>query len=186
MTRTRLPTVSETFPIGCADPLRGPLAVAHKGCAARPAAPLANRAARLLQTPALLRGTIMELTLPWPTTTGEALAFASAVAAILAGLAALVLPGISAGLTGEPRDRAAAAAALRAASGFPIGLGIAAVMLAQPLLYLALGAGWLFAAVGRAAALAADRTAYGLGLLRLALDILFAVLPLAYAFGYLP
>ncbi|MFN3548442.1 MAG: DUF4345 domain-containing protein [Mesorhizobium sp.] len=128
----------------------------------------------------------MELTLPWPTTTGEALAFASAVAAILAGLAALILPGIWAGLTGEPRDRAVAASALRAASGFPIGLGIAAIMLAQPLLYLALGAGWLFSAIGRAAALAFDRTAWGMGLVRLALDILLAALPLAHAFGYLP
>ena len=128
----------------------------------------------------------MELTLPWPTTTGEALAFASAACAILAGVAALILPGIWAGLTGEPRDRAAASSALRAASGFPIGLGIAAIMLAQPLLYLAVGAGWLFAAIGRAAALAADRTALGMGLLRLALDILLAALPLAYAFGYLP
>ncbi len=127
----------------------------------------------------------MELTLPWPTTTGEALAFASAAAAILAGLAALILPGLWGGLTGEPRDRATASAALRAASGFPIGLGIVAILLAQPLLYLAVGAGWFFCAVGRAAALAADRTAYGLGLLRLALDILLAALPLAYAFGYL-
>lgn len=128
----------------------------------------------------------MELTLPWPTTNGEALAFASALAAILAGLAALILPGIWAGLTGEPRDRATASSALRAASGFPIGLGIAAIMLAQPLLYLALGAGWLFAAIGRAAALAADRAAWGMGLVRLALDILLAALPLAHAFGYLP
>ncbi|WP_187968845.1 DUF4345 domain-containing protein [Aquibium microcysteis] len=128
----------------------------------------------------------MDLTLPWPTTTGETLAFASAVCAILAGLAALVLPGLWAGLTGEPRDRAAASAALRAASGFPIGLGIAAILLAQPLLYVALGAGWLFAALGRTVALAADRTAWGLGFLRLALDLLLAVLPLAYAFGYLP
>ena len=128
----------------------------------------------------------MELTLPWPTTTGEALAFASAACAILAGLAALGLPGIWTGLTGEPRDRAAAASALRAAAGFPIGLGVAAIMLAQPLLYLAVGAGWLFAAIGRAVALATDRTAYGMGLVRLALDLLLAVLPLAYAFGYLP
>jgi hypothetical protein len=128
----------------------------------------------------------MELTIPWPTSTGEALAFASAVCAILAGLAALVLPGLWAGLTGEPRDRAAASAALRGAAGFPIGLGLAALMLAQPLLYLALGAGWLFAAVGRTVALFADRTAWGLAILRLALDLVLAALPLAYAFGLLP
>ncbi|MEX0405843.1 DUF4345 domain-containing protein [Aquibium sp. LZ166] len=127
----------------------------------------------------------MELTIPWPTSTGEALAFASAVCAILAGLAALVAPGVWAGLGGEPRDRSVASSALRATGGFPIGIGLAALMLAQPLLYLALGAGWLFAAVGRAVALFADRTAWVTAVLRLVVDLVLGLFPLAYVFGYL-
>lgn len=127
----------------------------------------------------------MELTPPWPTSTGEALAFASAVCAILAGLAALVLPDLWTRLTGEPRHRAAPAS-LRAASGFPIGLGLAAIMLAQPFVYIALGAGWLFTALGRAISMLADRgniLARGAWLL---IELVLAALPLAYVFGFVP
>jgi hypothetical protein len=153
---------------------------------ARASPALANRAPRLLQALARKREPVMELTIPWPTSTGETLAFSSAVCAILAGFAALILPRLWAGLGGEPRDRAAAAAALRGAAGFPIGLGLAALVLAQPLVYLALGAGWLFAAVGRAVSLFADRTAWVPAILRLVLDLALAALPLGYAFGLLP
>ncbi len=120
-----------------------------------------------------------------PQSTGEWLAFASAIVAILAGLAAIFVPARWAGHAVATADPVLAGA-MRAAGGFPLGLGLASIILAQPLVYLALGAGWLLAAVGRAVGLVADRTSPASAVARLAADVVLALLPLAYVFGYVP
>lgn len=94
----------------------------------------------------------MDLAFPWPYSQGEWLAWSSALVTVLLGLAALFAPVTTLRLLRlEPRaDRPGGLAAARASlSGFHIGVGLACILLAQPLLYLALGLGWAVTAFGR-------------------------------------
>ncbi|MGV1951765.1 DUF4345 domain-containing protein [Agrobacterium vitis] len=77
----------------------------------------------------------------FPTETGEQLAFASAALFALLGLLIMFAPGITLrglGLSGW-EGRREGLAALRLGGGMMTGLGASAVMLAQPMLYLAYG-----------------------------------------------
>lgn len=129
----------------------------------------------------------MELAMPWPASGGEWLAWLSAIAAILLGLAILVAPrpaarfrGMAAGGAGLP------ARGLRATSGFPLGVGLCAVLLAQPFIYLALGAAWIFSAIARLVGILAERDTNPTSLGWLVAETLLGVMPLAYVFGYVP
>ena len=49
-------------------------------------------------------------------------------------------------------------------AGFYLGLGLCCVLLAQPLLYMALGFSWLFTAFGRLVSMMSDRRQHALQL----------------------
>jgi hypothetical protein len=57
-------------------------------------------------------------------------------------------------------------------------------LLAQPLLYLALGLSWGFTAFGRLVSMLVDRGMTGFNIFSLLFEIALAALALAFAFGY--
>ncbi len=131
----------------------------------------------------------MEFAFPWPVTQGEWLAWSAAAITVLLGAVLLFAPGLSFRLMRlAPRpERSEAYAAARAnMAGFYLGLGLSALLLAQPLLYMALGFSWLFTAFGRIVSMMSDR---GTGLsnwIWLAFDLLLACLALLFALGFVP
>jgi hypothetical protein len=129
----------------------------------------------------------MEFAFPWPVTQGEWLAWVSAATTVLFGAILLFAPGLSFRLLRlhPTPERAEAYAAARAnIAGFYLGLGLSALLLAQPLLYMALGFSWLFTAFGRIVSMMSDR---GTGLsnwLWLVFDLALAALALAFSLGF--
>lgn len=131
----------------------------------------------------------MDFAFPSPITQGEWLAWSSAVATTAFGLVLLFAPRISLRLlrlqTAPERDHAVASVRGTLA-GFPLGLGLSCILLAQPLLYMALGFSWLFAAFGRIVSMLSDRGGTFYNLAALLLELALAALPLGFAFGLLP
>ncbi len=106
----------------------------------------------------------MELALPVPVNAGDWLSLASAVITALLGLYMMLFPRRALGLHDVDPEfigLPAAGIARARAGGFHLGLGLAAIVLWQPLLFLALGAAWIFAAMGRFLALLIDTPARG-------------------------
>lgn len=131
----------------------------------------------------------MEFAFPWPMSQGEWLAWSVAAFTIALGLLSLVAPRVSLRIRGlQPAVEAAAHGGnLRGTlSGFPLGVGLSCMLLAQPMIYIALGASWLFTAVGHAVSLATGRGKLALGLSWLAIELALGLLPLAYVFGFMP
>lgn len=131
----------------------------------------------------------MEFAFPWPFSQGEWLAWSSAVATILFGLVALFAPGITLKilrLETRPDHPEAVAEARATVSGFWLGVGICCVLLAQPLLYMALGISWALTAFGRLVSMMSDggNTAYNW--ISLVLAIVLAAPPLLFAFQLIP
>jgi uncharacterized membrane protein HdeD (DUF308 family) len=131
----------------------------------------------------------MEFALPWPVTQGEWLAWSSAVVTVLFGLLLLFGPRLSLRIlrlqTVEAHPEAVSEARATM-SGFYLGLGLCCILLAQPLLYMALGFSWLFTAFGRIVSMLSDQ---GNGLYNwvwLIVTLVLAALPLAFAFGFVP
>lgn len=122
-----------------------------------------------------------------PTETGEFLAFCAAVATAAIGLVFLFAPGLAfraLGLDLREGRRGGYAEARSVMGGFPLGLGLAAVLLAQPMVYLALGAAFALAAFGRILSMLSDGGNTLVNWLFLSVQIALAALPLAYVFGF--
>ncbi len=131
----------------------------------------------------------MEFTFPWPVTLGEWLAWASAVVTVLLGAVLLFAPGLSFRLfrlQPKPERPEAYAAARANMAGFYLGLGLSALLLAQPLLYMALGFSWLFTAFGRIVSMMSDQGNRLFNWLWLIFDLVLAALALAFALGFVP
>lgn len=130
----------------------------------------------------------MDFAIPWPFSHGEWLAWTSAVVTIVIGLIAMFAPrlhlrALRLGNIGEqPETLAESRAQL---GGFYIGIGIAAIMFAQPLVYMALGFGWAMAFFGRLIAMMFNRRPTLCNFGHLAASFLLAGLPLAYTFGFI-
>ncbi|MGN6468671.1 MAG: AGROH133_08824 family phage infection protein [Rhizobiaceae bacterium] len=128
----------------------------------------------------------MDLSFPWPMSQGEWLGWISALVTVLAGLVFLFAPGTmlrALRLQAAP-DRPQALAEVRGRmAGFYLGLGLSAILLAQPLVYMALGFSWAFTAFGRLVSMLSDGGGrlYNLGLF--VVEVLLAALPLLFAFG---
>lgn len=122
-----------------------------------------------------------------PTETGEFLAFCAAIATALFGLFALFAPGIALKLAGlQPREASREGFAfVRSAGGFYAGVAVAALLMAQYLIYMAIGGGFAIAAFGRILSLMSDGSFTMKNLLVLAIQAVLAALPLGYAFGFL-
>jgi hypothetical protein len=131
----------------------------------------------------------MEFTFPWPVTQGEWLAWASALVTVLLGAVLLFAPGLSFRLfrlQPKPERPEAYAAARANMAGFYLGLGLSALLLAQPLLYMALGFSWLFTAFGRIVSMMSDQGNRLFNWLWLVFDLALSGLALAFALGFVP
>jgi hypothetical protein len=131
----------------------------------------------------------MDFAFPWPTTQGEWLAWSSAAVTVFFGLLLLFAPRISfrlLRLAASERHPNAIAEARSTMAGFYLGLGICCILLAQPLLYMALGASWAFTAFGRLIAMMSDDANTPYHWVAILLDVALAALPLAFAFGFVP
>lgn len=132
----------------------------------------------------------MEFVFPWPVSQGEWLAWFAAVVTIFTGLSMLIMPRRvlkipQAGM--EPARSEIAVGEVRASLfGFYSGIGLACILLAQPLLYLALGLCWALTAFGRLVSLFLDRGNFAMRLVRLVIELIMAVFALAFVFGLVP
>lgn len=123
-----------------------------------------------------------------PTETGEFLAFCAAVVTSLLGLIFLFAPGIAfraLGIDLREGRRGGYAEARSTMGGFHLGLGIAALLLAQPMVYLALGAAFALAAFGRVLSMLSDSGNTVVNWLYLIVQVALSALPLGYVFGFI-
>jgi hypothetical protein len=105
----------------------------------------------------------------------------------LLGLVFLFAPSIAfraLGIDLREGRRGGYAEARSTMGGFHLGLGIAALLLAQPMVYLALGAAFALAAFGRILSMPSDGGNTVVNWLYLAVQIALSALPLAYVFGF--
>ncbi len=131
----------------------------------------------------------MEFAFPWPFSQGEWLAWSSAAVTVLFGLVALFAPRLTfkvLRLETRPDHPEAVAEARATMSGFWLGTGICCILLAQPLLYMALGVSWALTAFGRLISMLSDRGNTVYNWVWLVLEIALAALPLLFAFQIIP
>ena len=124
----------------------------------------------------------------FPTELGEQLAFCAAAFTALVGLLMMFAPGFAYKFYGlQVREgRQGAYAESRSVGGFYLGFGLAAILLAQPTIYTALGASFALAAFGRILSLMSDRGGGVIvNLLLLVVQVVLAALPLLYAFSFI-
>ena len=122
-----------------------------------------------------------------PGSLGEWLAFAVAVITICFGLLLYFMPRLSfriLHLQTFPDRPDAIAEGRGTMAGFYLGCGLGCLLFAQPLLYLVLGASWAFTALGRLTAIVFDRAATPINLVSVVIEAVLALLPLAYALGW--
>lgn len=130
----------------------------------------------------------MEFVFPWPLSQGEWLAWGSGLVTVLFGLVLLFAPATSLRILrlraadGSPEAIGEARSTM---AGFYLGLGLSALLLAQPLLYLALGLSWGLTAFGRLVSMLADRGFTTFNLVSLVIEIALAALPLAFSLGFI-
>lgn len=131
----------------------------------------------------------MEFSFPWPMTQGEWLAWSSAAVTVFFGLVLLFAPGISfriLRLQPAQNHPEALSEARATMAGFYLGVGLCCILLAQPLLYMALGFSWLFTAFGRIVSMMSDRGNTLYNWVSTVIELALAALPLGFAFGLLP
>lgn len=131
----------------------------------------------------------MEFSFPWPMSQGEWLAWSSAAATVLFGLVLFFAPGIAfriLRLQVSPEKPAAIAEGRGRMSGFYLGVGLCCILLAQPLLYMALGFSWLLTAFGRLLSMMSDGANTPYNWVFVVIELVLAALPLAFAFGFFP
>lgn len=124
----------------------------------------------------------------WPMTQGEWLAWSSALVTIVFGLVLLFAPRLSLRilrLQTAPDHPEAVSEARATMAGFYLGVGICAMLFAQPLLYLALGGGWAFTAFGRIISMMSDRGVTFYNLVSVVIEVLLAAGPLLYGLGWI-
>ena len=128
------------------------------------------------------------LTLIPPQTPGEWLAWTSAIITIMFGLICFFAPRTTYRILrlrtveGVPEALSESRATM---AGFYLGTGILAIAFQQPFIWLVLGAGWAFTALGRLVSIVADRGNTSFNWVSIAIEIALAVAPLAYALGYI-
>jgi hypothetical protein len=128
----------------------------------------------------------MELSFPWPMSQGEWLAWISAAVTVLLGVFFLFAAGTglkALRLQTAPAYPQALAEVRGRVAGFSLGLGLSAILLAQPLIYMALGFSWAFTAFGRLVSMLSDGGGRLYNLVMLIVEVVLAALPLLFAFG---
>jgi hypothetical protein len=121
----------------------------------------------------------------FPTEFGEQLAFGAAAIAGVIGLLVMFAPGLTLRFFAlEPREmRPDGYGAVRSAGGLITGFSATALLLAQPMVYLAFGAALALAAFGRILSIMSDRGATIRNFLLLVVEVVLAALPIVYVFG---
>lgn len=128
----------------------------------------------------------MELAFPWPVSEGEWLAWSSAAVTALFGLVMLLAPRLALKamrLQPVPEHPEAVGEIRAAYGGFYLGIGLSAILFAQPLVYLALGLCWAVAAFGRFVSMLSDGGNTPYNWLRLILEGGLGALALVFALG---
>ena len=130
----------------------------------------------------------MELAFPWPVSDGEWIAWSAAAVTVAIGLMFLFMPGTTfrlLGLSTHERGPHAIGEARSTLAGFPIGLGLSCILLAQPVLYIALTFAWGFTAFGRLISMMSDKANTALNWLFLLIAVALACMAGAYSFGFI-
>lgn len=124
----------------------------------------------------------------FPSSLGEWLAFSSAIVTIIFGILLLVLPKWSLNLLRLqtfPDVPSALSESRATMAGFYLGVGLCCILLAQPLLYLALGASWIITALGRITSMVVDQGNTKYNWVSWPIEALMGILPFLYALGWL-
>jgi Domain of unknown function (DUF4345) len=133
----------------------------------------------------VFRGHQLELYLP--STNGEWLAWASALTTIFFGLLCMFAPRISfriLRLQAHPNHPEALSESRATMAGFYLGVGLCCILLAQPMLWIALGVSWGFTAFGRLISMLSDNGNTLFNWISVIFEAVLAALPLAYALGF--
>lgn len=128
----------------------------------------------------------MEFAFPWPLSQGEWMAWSVAAFTLVYGLIMLFAPRLTLKILRlQPASEhpEAVAEARATMSGFYIGVGLAAILLAQPLIYLTLGVCWALTAFGRIVSMLSDNGNTVYNWIALVLDLALAACVLAFALG---
>lgn len=124
--------------------------------------------------------------LAFPYSTGEWLAWSSAAICVVLGLVILIVPKFFMKFTGLSGavDRPSGVSEIRGPLGGTLmGLGIAAILLAQPLVYAALGIALAGMVLGRLISMVFDGARCVKVLVLTLFEAVLAFMPLAYVFG---
>ncbi|WP_421423047.1 DUF4345 domain-containing protein [Agrobacterium rosae] len=122
----------------------------------------------------------------FPTEFGEQMAFVAAAVSAIIGLFVMFAPGVTLRLFGLQfmTDRRDGLVLLRSSlGGFYLGFGATALLLAQPMVYLAFGASFALAVFGAILSILSDGGATVRNCLLLVVHSVLAALPLMYVFG---
>ncbi|MBN7806121.1 DUF4345 domain-containing protein [Agrobacterium rosae] len=122
----------------------------------------------------------------FPTEFGEQMAFVAAAVSAIIGLFIMFAPGVTFRLFGLQfmTDRRDGLVLLRSSlGGFYLGFGATALLLAQPMVYLAFGASFALAVFGAILSILSDGGATMRNCLLLVVHSVLAALPLMYVFG---
>ncbi|MBP1852238.1 DUF4345 family protein [Rhizobium halophytocola] len=120
----------------------------------------------------------------FPTEFGEQMAFVAGCVTIAIGLLLMFVPGYAARIYNlMPIEGCRDGYGLfRSIGGFFAGSGIAAIMLAQPTIYMTLGGAYVLAAFGRFLSILSDRAGSVINLAMLVVELALAAMMLAYVF----
>jgi hypothetical protein len=124
-----------------------------------------------------------------PQSPGEWLSWASAIVTLVFGLMCLLTPRLSLRIMRlEPVDGVPEAVSESRATmaGFYLGTALTAIVFNQPFIWLVLGAGWAFTALGRLVSILFDHGNTAFNWISIAIEIALAAGPLVYVFGIVP
>ncbi|MEK1852044.1 MAG: DUF4345 family protein [Phyllobacterium sp.] len=123
----------------------------------------------------------------WPASTGEWMAWSSGVITVIFGLILFFAPRVALRilrLQTKP-ERPEALSEIRATfAGFYLGLGLSALIFAQPFLWIALGVSWGFTVFGRLISMMSDRGNTLYNWISVIIELALAAGPLLFAFGF--
>lgn len=123
----------------------------------------------------------------WPASQGEWMAWLSAAITVVFGLILFFAPRVALKvlrLQTVPAHPEALSEARATIAGFYLGLGLCALVFAQPFLWIALGVSWGFTVFGRLISMMSDRGNTLYNWISVIVELALAAGPLLFAFGF--